>query len=210
MLERHNLYPNLERWYIDILPLWKYNDAMDNEMKLQLAQSIRDFRLPRYRELPDMGLYLEQTTKYLNQCLGTLGCGEVTGSMIRNYVKMGMVANPVKKQYYIDHIAHLISITLLKNVLSLEHIHALFLRQRKVYTDEVAYNYFCAELENLMRYQFGLQDQILEIGMSQSLEKEMLRSAITAVCHSIYLNACFRNLKREEASEKAGPDKPVS
>ena len=67
-------------------------------MKSALADPMRAFRLPRYGELPDVGLYLEQTTKYINHYLKPLGCIEITGSMIRNYVKMGLVTNPVKKQ----------------------------------------------------------------------------------------------------------------
>ena len=103
---------------------------MNTKMKLNLSRRLQDFHLPRYCELPNMGLYLEQTTRYINQCLAPLGCLEVTGAMIRNYVKMDLVAHPVKKQYYADQIAHLISITVLKSALPLDHIHLLFARQR--------------------------------------------------------------------------------
>ena len=57
-----------------------------------LADSIRGFRLPRYHEIPDMGLYLEQTTKYVNRCISPLGLEAITPSMIRNYVKQGIIA----------------------------------------------------------------------------------------------------------------------
>ena len=82
--------------FIDIYWKQKYNRDMKNEMKKELADSIKLFHLPRYAELSDVGLYLEQTTKYINQCLAPLGCVEITGSMISNYVKKGLVANPVK------------------------------------------------------------------------------------------------------------------
>ena len=36
---------------------------MKQETKMQIAQSIKDFRLPRYQEIPNVGLYLEQATK---------------------------------------------------------------------------------------------------------------------------------------------------
>ena len=52
-----------------------------------MKTAIRAFHLPRYQDLPDMGLYLEQTTQYLNHFLAPLGCMEVTSSMISNYVK---------------------------------------------------------------------------------------------------------------------------
>ena len=184
--------------FIDFSRFRKYNGAMNTEMKKVLADSMSGFHLPRYTELPDVGLYLEQTTKYINQCLCPLGCVEITNSMISNYVKKGLVANSVKKQYYRDHIAHLISITLLKNVLSLENINELFNRQRLVYTDEVAYDFFCMELENILFFQFGLKESVDDIGVTSSVEKEMLRSAIIAVSHIIYLNFCFQLLPKKE------------
>ena len=95
------------------------------------VESVSGFRLPRFNEIPDVGLYLEQTTKYINTYLEPIGF-EITSSMIRNYVKMGLVKNPEQKQYFVDHIGHLIAITVLKNVISLENISVLFVNQQKV------------------------------------------------------------------------------
>ena len=39
---------------------------MKQELKQQIGQSVQGFRLPRYQEIPDVGLYLEQATKYIN------------------------------------------------------------------------------------------------------------------------------------------------
>lgn len=165
-------------------------------MKQELAQEMSAFCLPRYTQLPDMGLYLEQTVQYINQCLKPLGCMDVTGSMVRNYVKMDLIENPVKKRYYANQIAHIICVTMLKHVMELEHIGRFFAMQRKVYTDQVAYDYFCTELENVLFHRFGLKDSIEDVGVTQSLEKEMLRSAITAVSHIIYINACLNKLEQ--------------
>ena len=184
--------------WIDIRSPGKYNRLMDNTLKTALADAMRIFGLPRYEQLPNVGLYLEQTTKYINQCLQPLGFAETTGSMIRNYVKMGLVVNPVQKQYFAEHIAHLIAISVLKHVVPLEHIHKMFSRQKLVYTDPTAYNYFCMELENVLHFRFGLKDDLEEIGVTESLEKEILRSGIVAVSHMVYLNACFRLLPPEE------------
>lgn len=174
---------------------------MEKEMKEALTAAIESFRLPRYEQLPDMGLYLEQTSKYINQCLQPLGCMEITGSMIRNYVKMGLVENPVKKQYYAGHIAHLLAITVLKSILSLEHISQLFERQRLVYSDQTAYDYFCMELENILYHRFGLKETVEDIGMTSSVIKEMMRSAVISVSHVIYIDACFAWLSAREGTE---------
>ena len=169
------------------------------QMKQAMAEAMKTFRLPRYGQLPNMGLYLEQTTKYINQCLASLGCMEVTGSMIRNYVKMGLVSHPVKKQYYADQIAHLISITILKSALPLDQIHLLFVRQRKIYSDQTAYDYFCMEMENILNHRFGISETVEDIGVTSSVEKEMLRSSVIAVSHLIYINACLNWLSALEA-----------
>ena len=181
---------------LDIFQEKNYNDPMDNILKQELAQEMSVFCLPRYAQLPDMGLYLEQTVQYINQCLKPLGCMEITGSMVRNYVKMDLIENPVKKRYYANQIAHIICVTMLKHVMELEHIGRFFAMQQTVYTDQVAYDYFCTELENILFHRFGLKDSIEDVGVTQSLEKEMLRSAITAVSHIIYINACLNKLEQ--------------
>ncbi len=180
------------RFDVDFYFFSKYNTSMEDELKQKMANSIAKFHLPRYREVPNMGLYLEQVTRYINSVLEPLGYIEITNSMISNYVKKGLVASPVKKQYDTNQIIHLIVIAILKNVVSLENISELFCRQVKVYTDEIAYDYFCQELENILQFQFGLKASVDDVGVTSSFEKKMLRSAIIAVSHVIYLNSCFK------------------
>lgn len=177
---------------------------MEKNMTDAISCSIRGFRLPRYNEIPDVGLYLEQTTKYVNQCIRPLGFEDVTSSMIRNYVKQGLIANPIQKQYSAHQIAHLVVLALVKQVTPLDHISKLFqLRHRgKGYTLPVAYDYFCDEMENILYFRFGLKDSVENIGVTTSQEKEMLRSAITAVSHIAYLNRCFQILESESASSE--------
>lgn len=179
---------------------------MNEVMKKQMAESIRDFRLPRYDELPDVGFYLEQTVTYINQCIAPLGCTPITGSMISNYVKKDGFPGPSKKLYYAPQIAHLIAVALMKNVLSLENIYKLFRMQKGVYTDQVAYDYFCSELENMLYFCFGIRGKVEEIGVTVSDEKTMLRGVIIALSHMIYLNHCF-NIIDEEKNEAVAPTK---
>ena len=185
---------------VDIVIFQNYNKHMDMKIADVLSCSIGGFRLPRYHELPNQGLYLEQTTQYINQCLRPLGFEDVTSSMIRNYVKQGIVNNPVQKRYYVDQIAHLIPLALLKQVTPLENVNALFaiLHRNGKYTNSVAYDYFCEELENILHFRFGLKDSIADVGVTSSLEKEMLRSTITAVSHIVYLNRCFQYLTENQ------------
>lgn len=166
-------------------------------MGIVTLKGVSEFRLPRYSEIPDVGLYLEQTTKYVNSFLEPIGF-EITSAMIKNYVKKGLLKNPEQKQYYADHIAHLIAVSVLKNVISLENISMLFQYQQKVYTDKIAYDYFCSKLESMLFYQFGIKDNVDKIGSTNSIEKNTLRSAIVAVSHIIYLKFCFSKMSDVE------------
>lgn len=160
-------------------------------MKKQMADSIKNFKMPRYVELPSTGLYLDQITQYINQAFAPLHGIELTSSMISNYVKKGYIEKPEKKLYYADQIAYLFFITLAKNVLSMEHINMLCDMQRKTYSNQVAYDYLCEELENMLFYTFDLKEAIEEVGVTSSDEKKMLRGVIIAVTQSIYLTTCF-------------------
>ena len=46
---------------------------MEQESTQQFTAAIRDFRLPRYQEIPNVGLYLEQASKYIGEYLSPLG-----------------------------------------------------------------------------------------------------------------------------------------
>ena len=161
----------------------------DEVMSVRIAA----FRMPRYREIPNVGLYLDQTVKYINGFLEPLGCMEITASMVSNYVKKGYIENPVRKQYS----------AIIKSVVSMENIVRLFGRQRVTYTSEVAYDYFCTELENMLNYTFGLKDAADEVGVTTSMEKDMLRSVIIAVAHIIYLTSRFEALAPQEEAVPA-------
>ena len=109
--------------------------------------------------------------------------------------------NPdIIKQYSADQIAHLIALVLLKQVTPLERVNELFHLMNKAgnYTHSVAYDYFCEELENILYYRFGLKDSVDDVGVTTSQEKEMLRSAVIAVSHIVYLNRCFQILSEQE------------
>ena len=72
---------------------------MHEKQKEEMLLSIRDFRLPKYDEIPDVGLFLEQTTKYISKYVEPLQDITLTGSMISNYVKQKIIAKPIKKHY---------------------------------------------------------------------------------------------------------------
>ena len=161
--------------------------------------SARDYRMPRYKEIPNVGLYLEQTVKYINECLAPIEIS-ITPSMLSNYVKKGYIERPIKKQYYADQIAYAIYIVIIKQVLSMDNIASLFVLQKATYTLPIAYDYFCSELEKTLVAIFENKEEPMKDMGDIPFEKKMLHSVIVAVSHIIYLNDCFKNNLQDNAS----------
>ena len=107
----------------------------------------QDFKLPRYKDIPDVGLLLDQVARLVNGYLKPFEDIRLTNSMISNYVKHGIISRPVKKLYYREQIASLIFIAISKTVLSLDDIDIFLKIQRGGHTPETAYNLFCDGFE---------------------------------------------------------------
>lgn len=169
---------------------------MNEEYRRQLAEYVSDFRLPRYRELPDIGLHLEQVTRYASRYVPS----PLTGSMVSNYVKQKLIPGPVKKSYYQESLAYLIFLSYIKTVIPLEDIRLMMEVQKSSYELQVAYDYFCDEIENLLQYVCGLRETPAVVGKSQSQEKELLRTALLSITYKIYLDQYLRLIREEKNS----------
>ena len=171
---------------------------MKMQDKQRIADSVRNFRLPRYEEIPTVGLYLEQVTKYIAEYLDPIQEGALTASMISNYVKKHLIESPVKKQYSRDQIAYLIFIAVAKTVLSLDALTNFIHLQQRTYTVQRAYDYFCQQFEHLLRFTFELTDTV-ELDFDEgSDEKRLLSSCIVAVTQKLYLEKCLEAVAKEE------------
>ena len=172
---------------------------MNQAMKDGIQESIAGFSLPEYYQIPNVGLYLEQTAKYISEYVNCLGDFSLTGSMISNYVKKRLIVSPVKKQYNREQIAYLIFIAVAKSVLSMEDLRLFVALQKKTYPARQAYDYFREEMENVLRYVFGEKDTLENLGVDNSDEKTMLRNTVITVAHKVYLDKYFAALRKEEA-----------
>ena len=171
---------------------------MTQKMKDEIANSIRDFRLPRYEEIPDVGLYLEQTAKYINGFLEPLPESALTASMISNYVKKHLIASPLRKQYSREQIAYLIFIALAKNILSLDALANMVNLQQRTYDLPRAYEYFRLEFESLLRFSFELTDTLETHGEDQTDESRLFHTCIASLTQKLYLERCLQAIAAEE------------
>ncbi|MGN0772470.1 MAG: DUF1836 domain-containing protein [Candidatus Ventricola sp.] len=177
---------------------------MEQMLKDQINASIHALHLPAYQEIPDVGLYLEQTAKYISDALAPIQDTPITGSMISNYVKKGLIPKPVRKQYNREQIAQLIFIAVAKSVVSMDDLGLMLSIQRKTYSLQVAYDYFRDELYQMLTYVFSRKGEMDALDTQASEEKVMLRNAIVTVAHKIYLDKLFAVLRADEQHKTDG------
>ena len=67
----------------------------------EIHKSLISFKLPRWKDLPDFDIYMDQVIFYINQELSPLFFEEkvITSNMVNNYVKNSIVKPPIKKHY---------------------------------------------------------------------------------------------------------------
>lgn len=103
----------------------KLIDAYD-----ELNSALSVYSLPKWDELPDLELYMDQVIslirKYLEIFYEVTGDEKfITPSMINNYVKLGIMPAPVKKKYSKKHLAYLLIVCTLKQTLDMQTIQKI-------------------------------------------------------------------------------------
>lgn len=135
------------------------------EKILTWTEEMHAYQTPTWDSLPQIPLYLDQVVGFLESQLQGLLLDEeektITPSMVNNYVKKGVIPPPVKKKYDSGHLARLLSIYPIKQILPINQI-AKFL------------NHFVTEentREVLEQYR-ERQDEALH-GVAQRLTEEL-------------------------------------
>ena len=91
---------------------------------------LNNYKLPAWKELPDIGLYMDQVIALLGQYLDFIPMEDskdkpVTPTTINNYVRLKVMPAPEKRKYYRVHIAFLIMIFTLKQGISINGLQQL-------------------------------------------------------------------------------------
>lgn len=120
------------------------------------VKSLDEIRMPRWEEITDIPLYMDQLIAVVTQYLEPFQIfasdkSPVTSSMVNNYVKLGLIPKPVKRHYNKRHIAYLIVITLFKEVISIQDIRRVLIFLAQSQGNSNAYNQFCGLMENTIK-----------------------------------------------------------
>ena len=139
----------------------------------------RTVSLPRWNELPDLELYMDQVLSLASRYLGALPGGEetaLTAAMVNNYVKLGLVPPPVKKRYGREQLSRLLIVSLMKSGFPIPAIKRLLDDARTRHGPEELYEIFRA------RYAAAAAETAAERGASDadSPYAAILRAALRA------------------------------
>ena len=155
------------------------------EMKVW-GQLLNDYRLPRWKDLPDIDLYKEQVISLVEQYVDIIPGDEklLTPAMINNYVKLGVVPPPKGKRYQKMHLAYFLAITIFKQVLTVSEIsNGLKLQQRLTHTEK-AYDIFCDEIEYAFQI-VAAQTKIVEPKSAFAHQVSRENLTMRMVCFSV-------------------------
>ena len=105
-----------------------------------------EYNLSTWDRLPEIYLYMDQVLTYMNKQLtpyeGSRTSGQLTSSMINNYVKDGVLERPKQKKYAREHLAVLTVICMLKSVLSIQEISTMLNIMAETQEKEALYEKF--------------------------------------------------------------------
>ena len=165
------------------------------EAKPNNEEIVIKFHMPRWNELPDIDLYLDQVVNYLERVLGNYTVNKedkiITKTMINNYVKQGIMPAPEKKKYNRSHIAYLLVICILKQVYSISDIGKLISLTIEHFELNKAYNRFCANLEVSIKNVFTRK----EFPNLEKLTEEqyLLKNVVQSFADKLYVEMKFLN-----------------
>ena len=158
-------------------------------------EMIMKIHIPRWNELPEIDLYLDQVVNYLEKYLEQYNANKedkiITKTMINNYVKLGIMPAPKKKKYSREHIAYLIVICVLKQVYSISDIGKLISLTIQSFELSKAYNRFCANLEISVKNVF-LRKEMTNIE-KMTEEQYLLKNVVQSVADKLYVEFTFLN-----------------
>ena len=161
----------------------------------ELNDELLKYHLPRWNELPDIELYLDQVVNYLERYLDIFSGNKdekiITKTMINNYVKQGIIPAPEKEKYNKTHIAYLLVICILKQVYSISDIGELITLTIKNYKTDKAYNRFCANLEISIKHVFTKKEFPNYNQMNE--EQYLLKNVVQSFANKLYVEKTFLN-----------------
>ena len=134
----------------------------NDELFSQLLDKISSFDYIHADQIPNIDLYMDQVTTFMDSQLATSKRHEddkiLTKTMINNYAKNDLLPPPVKKKYSKEHVLMLIFIYYYKGVIPMNEIQTLL----QPITDHYFQNGQAFDLESVYKEVVSLEKEQLE------------------------------------------------
>ncbi len=171
--------------------------AFENELK--------NYKIIKYDEIPDIDLYMDQTLAFLNKRLSILKRNDdeviVTASMINNYVKAGIIPAPVSKKYTKRHLAYIVTVCFLKQVLSMNEIKTIIDYLLETKGEKESYDFFCETVQNSLNNCCKVTETKYIDNNDNDKDIFSIFYATEALANKIYAQRCIF-LQNKSLSEK--------
>lgn len=178
-----------------------------NEQKHELetwCKEMQTYHIPRWDELPDFELYMDQVISFIEKCLslplGSDSAKIITPAMINNYVKLKMIPAPHRKKYARKHLAYLIAISFLKQVITISEIKDGINYQFQLHGAKKSYDIFCEEQERALRLTV-LREQITS-DKEEKLENLAMRMATISFSSKVFAEKAIKIQRAILASQQ--------
>ena len=164
--------------------------------------NIDKFHIPRWNELPNIDLYLDQVVNLINSTLSPyifLNNDEkkeniqvLTKTMINNYVKNNLIEAPEKKLYSKIQLAKLFVICILKQVYSMQDFSTLISISLEKTTASEKYDTFCELFEKALVCTFN-QEEFIDNNTENS---HLLKTVLLSCSYKIYVQNITQSEKK--------------
>ena len=159
---------------------------------------IEKFHMPRWEELPNIDLYLDQVVTFIDKYLYDYLQYEndekenkiITKTMINNYVKQKIMEPPIKKKYNKTNIAYLFVICILKQVYSINDIDKLIKTVLNDTSVEIAYDKFCESLEKAITSTLIDKKFVLDKAPSSD-NNYVLMNVVQTIASKLYIEKVY-------------------
>lgn len=173
---------------------------------LKWAELIKHYEAVPWDRMPEIDLYMDQVITYMDKQLTLFQPKEagklLTSSMINNYVKGGLLPRPDHKKYNREHLAGLMVISILKQVLSIPDIAALFKALSKESSVEQLHDTFCSIQKDALDEVCSRVEQTAAQG-----EAQLKRLAFALSVEATARRAAAERILSELQGGKQGKDK---
>ena len=155
---------------------------------------VNKFHIPKWNELPNIDLYMDQVLNYIENCLNDYIKSDekfITKTMINNYVKQGILEPPVYKKYNRIHIAKLFVICILKQVYSISEIKELITLALEINSAENGYNRFCDYLTDALISTFNGSEYSKTSTFTP--EQYLMKNVVQSFANKLYAQIMYLN-----------------